>query len=245
MHSVARAFIPGGDFKPFGSGKSAFRFLVPRQIAAEDPVTKRFVETRGELTIWYGKNRRIIMYPTSENSILNFVCIHPSTETADEAGDDWDQNSNLDELLRVYASFDPAMLKLLGKAKPQSIKIWKLLDMKVIPSWTNQHLALLGDAAHPFLPHQGQGAGVAIEDAAALAVVLPLGTKPEEITERLKLYEEIRMERANRIQEFSRIAGADLDDQTRKDSKSIISEYLSHSPAELRSVRLCRLQFWT
>jgi 2-polyprenyl-6-methoxyphenol hydroxylase-like FAD-dependent oxidoreductase len=32
---------------------------------------------------------------------------------------------------------------------------------------------LIGDAAHPFLPHQGQGGGIAIEDAASIAHSYP------------------------------------------------------------------------
>lgn len=56
---------------------------------------------------------------------------------------------------------------------------------------------------------QGQGGGIAMEDAATLAVVLPIGTLPEEVPERLKLYEKIRYQRANAIQEFSRQAGKD------------------------------------
>ena len=49
-----------------------------------------------------------------------------------------------------------------------------------------------------------------MEDAAALSVVLPRGTDPKEISERLKLYEEIRYERAHAIQNYSRIAGQDM-----------------------------------
>jgi len=59
---------------------------------------------------------------------------------------------------------------------------------------------------------QGQGAAVAIEDAAALAVVLPRGVHRDEIEDRLKLYNECRYERAHIIQEFTRIAGRDRDD---------------------------------
>jgi 2-polyprenyl-6-methoxyphenol hydroxylase-like FAD-dependent oxidoreductase len=59
---------------------------------------------------------------------------------------------------------------------------------------------------------QGQGGATALEDSASLTVVLPLGTKPEEISERLMLYEKIRYERANNIQEYSRQAGKDFVD---------------------------------
>lgn len=221
VHSVGRLFVPGGNVKPFSSGKSAFRFLVPREKAAEDAMTREFVKNPGDLIIWYGSDRRIVMYPTSNNSMLNFVCIHPEIETADASGKGWNQTGHLEKLLHVYKSFSPAVLKLLGKADPQTIKIWTLLDMEVIPTWTNQRLGLLGDSAHPFLPHQGQGAGVAIEDAASLAAVLPAGTRPEEVPERLKLYENIRKVRADRIQQHSRIAGKDLDEKKDSDSKHL------------------------
>jgi 2-polyprenyl-6-methoxyphenol hydroxylase-like FAD-dependent oxidoreductase len=90
--------------------------------------------------------------------------------------------------------------------------------MPILPTWINERLALLGDAAHPFLPHQGQGGGCAIEDAAALAVCFPSDTPASEVPARLKLYEEIRYERANRIQEYSRMAGLDLKENVKMDS---------------------------
>jgi 2-polyprenyl-6-methoxyphenol hydroxylase-like FAD-dependent oxidoreductase len=79
-------------------------------------------------------------------------------------------------------------------------------------------LALLGDAAHPFLPHQGQGGACAIEDAVSIAVLFPRDTPRDEIKDRLALYEKIRYERANRLQEYSRLAGADLKDDVKMDS---------------------------
>ena len=48
-----------------------------------------------------------------------------------------------------------------------------------------------------------------MEDAAALAAVLPKGVDPKDIPERLRLYEKIRYDRAHQIQEFSRQAGKD------------------------------------
>jgi hypothetical protein len=71
-------------------------------------------------------------------------------------------------------------------------------------------MALLGDAAHPFLPHQGQGGAVALEDAAALGVVLERGLKSEEVETRLQLYQQIRKYRADRLQQYTRLAGEDL-----------------------------------
>ncbi|KAF2500883.1 FAD binding domain-containing protein [Lophium mytilinum] len=228
VHSIARKQVPEGNVEPFSCGKSAYRFLVPKEAAQADPATQQFVETPGELSIWYAEDRRIIMYPTSKNSVLNFVCVHPESESAAESGDGWDQTGDRDRMLHIYSSFDPAVRALIGKVDPKTVKVWTLLDMKVIPNWTYERLALLGDAAHPFLPHQGQGAGVAIEDAASLAILFPYGTPPEEVADRLKLYQEIRYERANRIQEFSRMLGESRNGKTKLDMNEFSNYNFGH-----------------
>jgi 2-polyprenyl-6-methoxyphenol hydroxylase-like FAD-dependent oxidoreductase len=60
----------------------------------------------------------------------------------------------LDQILKVYKDFDPAVLALFHMADPTSLKVWKLLDMEILPTWVKGKLALLGDAAHPFLPRE-------------------------------------------------------------------------------------------
>lgn len=81
MQSRTRAKVVGTDIKPHPSGQSAFRFLVPRQTALEDPKTAPFVQANGQLIIWYGPDRRVVMYPCDDNTLLNFVCIHPRDES--------------------------------------------------------------------------------------------------------------------------------------------------------------------
>ncbi|KAI9732767.1 MAG: hypothetical protein M1834_003705 [Cirrosporium novae-zelandiae] len=209
VHSKARSKL-AESIKPFSSGKNAFRFLISRQTALDDPQTRKFAEKDGELAIWYAEDRRIVKYPCKDNELLNFVCIHPDTET--EASGDWSGSTHKEKLVEVFKNFDPAVVALISKADPETLKLWNLMDMKELPTWVNGRLAVIGDAAHPFLPHQGQGGGIAIEDAASLAVVLGPGTQPHEVPERLKLYEECRYERAHRIQQYTRLAGADRKD---------------------------------
>lgn len=222
VHSVTRHAVPGGQLKAECRGKSAFRFLVSKDVAVNDPITAKLVQHPGELSIWYGNDSRIIMYPTSHNTVLNFVVIHPENKSEVDADGSWDQQGNLEKMLEIFDGFDPTILRLLSKADPQSVKVWKLLDMDIVPQWHHHRLALLGDAAHPFLPHQGQGGGVAIEDAISLAVVLSPGISAAEVPERLKLYHEIRHERATRIQGFSRLMGEDRTDDKHLDSKPLI-----------------------
>jgi hypothetical protein len=73
--------VSGHPSKLFTSGKAAFRFLIPRKAAEADPLTAKVCERGNELAIWYGADRRVVMYPCDSNELLNFVCIHPEGES--------------------------------------------------------------------------------------------------------------------------------------------------------------------
>ena len=51
----------------------------------------------------------------------------------------------------------------------EDMRFDELFDRDPLPSWGSGPVTLLGDAAHPMLPHTGQGAAQAIVDAVALA----------------------------------------------------------------------------
>ena len=157
VHSKARYALPGSEgIRPFGSGKSAFRFTMPRSRALQDPLTKPLAEKEGHLMMAFGKDRRVVIYPTRNHELLNFVCIHPTSESEakNRKDDTWQSSANLEKLLDVYKGWDPAILKILSMADPDTLKIWDLLDMDQLPTWTEGRLALIGDAAHPFTPRK-------------------------------------------------------------------------------------------
>jgi salicylate hydroxylase len=60
------------------------------------------------------------------------------------------------------------------------------------------HIALLGDAAHPMLPYLAQGAGMALEDALALAVSIK--QNPNDLPSALQLYAQSRWQRNAKVQ---------------------------------------------
>ncbi|WAO88307.1 FAD-binding-3 domain-containing protein [Fusarium falciforme] len=187
VHSRSRRFICDSMPGVISSGKGAFRFLIPRSLADEDPETQPLVEARDAAYMWFANDRRVVLYPCNSNKTLNFVCIHPEEESHSMAGDGWDKTGSLEQVLEVFKSFDPVLLRLFRKMDPKELKVWQLLDMEKPPAWVNERMALLGDAAHPFTPYQGQGANQAIEDAATIMVVLPYGTCPADVPERLKI----------------------------------------------------------
>ena len=211
VKSLARKRIPGGDLEPYDCGKSAYRFLIPTKDLASDPLTAEFVENPGDMLMWFGDDRRLVMYPCVRNELQNFVAIHPSEESgADVRGSGWHHTANKALMLEQFKQFGPNVKAVLEKVEESKINLWTLLDMDKMPTFVHGRLAVLGDAAHPFLPHQAQGGGQAIEDGISLAALLPLGTEVSEIPERLQLYNQQRYERSHKIQHFTRLAGEDL-----------------------------------
>ena len=111
--------------------------------------------------------------------------------------------ASADELLTVYAEFDPLIVRLI-RGRNADITTHPIYDKEPIARWVDRHLVLLGDAAHPMAPMNGQGANQAIQDAAALAAELRrcgFGDLPSA----LAAYQSARAPVTARIQMLSRM----------------------------------------
>jgi salicylate hydroxylase len=86
-----------------------------------------------------------------------------------------------------------------------------MYDRAPLARWSKGRLTLLGDAAHPMLPHLGQGVNQALEDAVALATLLAARPEPAAVPRALVRYQELRRERTARVQTGSRRNGAGYD----------------------------------
>ncbi|KAF4464663.1 fad binding domain [Fusarium albosuccineum] len=152
VHSRSRDFVQESMPEIISTGKGAFRFLIPREVAEEDPEIKALVQFRDTSYMWFDNDKRVVLYPCNSNKTLNFVCIHPESQSHTTASDEWNKTGSVDQLLKVFKDFDPILLRLFKKMNPKELKVWQLLDMDKPQSWVNDKLALLGDAAHPFTP---------------------------------------------------------------------------------------------
>jgi len=86
------------------------------------------------------------------------------------------------------------------------------MDMGDLPRWSINRTVLLGDASHPVLPHSFSGASMAIEDAVALARLLPEGIAADQIQGRLQLWEAIRKPRVAHVRDMGREIGGGRQD---------------------------------
>jgi len=117
----------------------------------------------------------------------------------------WSAPGDPGTLAREFAGWDPMVETII--ANVTTTFRWGLYDREPLPNWTRGRLTLLGDAAHPMLPHAGQGANQAVEDAVALAAMLSHADR-ESAPQALLIYESLRRERTARVQRASRVFGA-------------------------------------
>jgi salicylate hydroxylase len=87
--------------------------------------------------------------------------------------------------------------------------VWALFDHRPAPSYYAGNVAILGDAAHASTPHQGAGAGQALEDAFILSNLLadPRIQSASDIPKAFKAYDATRRPRSQKVVTTSRAAG--------------------------------------
>jgi salicylate hydroxylase len=107
-----------------------------------------------------------------------------------------------DDLLSVYKDFDPLIAELI-RNRTVDVTTHPVYDKDPIHTWTDGRVVLLGDAAHPMAPLQGQGANQAIQDAGALADVLT-GVHRDDQMAALRAYQSARSPVTERLQILSR-----------------------------------------
>jgi len=97
--------------------------------------------------------------------------------------------------------FHGGFRSVVSATTPTDIRVEDLFDREPLPAWGRDRITLLGDAAHPMLPHAGQGAAQALEDAVELGRQLDRG---DDIVASLRRYEAIRTKRTRAIVRLSR-----------------------------------------
>ena len=107
---------------------------------------------------------------------------------------------------RALEILDETFGAVAGSTRLEDLRVDDLFDRDPLPYWGTHQVTLAGDAAHPLLPHTGQGAAQALEDAVALGRVL---AHERHIPDALRHYERVRAKRTTTLlYQGRRFAGA-------------------------------------
>ena len=188
IHSAVRAALFGEEAPRF-AGCVAYRGLVPAERIAD-----LGLEIGNQS--WVGPGGHFVHYFVSRRRLLNFV---GWTEHDVWNREDWTDRATIARALTAFEGWHPQVRHIIGAA--ETCFIWALFDRDPQPRWSVGRTTLLGDACHPMYPFMGQGAAMAIEDGATLAVCLRTVDDPAEA---LRQYEQLRLPRVILLQAMSR-----------------------------------------
>ena len=154
-----------GNTPPRATGHLAYRAMLPQSAL---PLSLR----SDVVTVWLGPKFHAVQYPVRGGEWLNLVVIVQGAVPVNEQDrlGGWDHVAHAADLRRRLANACGSLRELAGAI--DAWWLWALFDrppMAGASEHANGRIALLGDAAHPMRPYLAQGAGMAIEDAAALA----------------------------------------------------------------------------
>lgn len=193
--SQVRTIVPQAPIPSF-SGNIAWRLTVPSRKAP--PALKV-----NAVTAFMGPGAHLVSYPLKEIDGYNVVAI----STGLNPGQTWQAHANTkqhDLLMSQFSLWHSQIQELLSQAKDATF--WPLYEVERGQWHNGRDTVLIGDAAHAMMPFAAQGASMAIEDAARLAVHLG---RQGSLPERLAAFEQERVTRTDKVRNrgaFNRFA---------------------------------------
>lgn len=142
--------------------------------------------------LWVGPGKHFVSYYLRGGDLVNFVAVQERTDWQKES---WNEPGDISQLRGTFDDWHPEVTELL--AATEHCFLWALFDRPPLKQWSDQNVALLGDACHPMLPFLAQGAAMAIEDSFALAHCLASDANTQSA---LQTYQHIRLPRTHEIQ---------------------------------------------
>ncbi|GAA1881051.1 FAD-dependent monooxygenase [Asanoa iriomotensis] len=216
IHSVVREQIVTDA--PRYSGQTIYRGLVPAHrvpFLLADPAVR----------LWFGPDKHVVSYPVSAGRQVSFGATVPAADWREES---WTARGDPAALAAAYAGWHPDVTRLIAAA--DRVSRWALHDRDGINRLGAGRVVVIGDAAHPMLPFQAQGANQAVEDAVVLARCLA-EAGPAGLAAAVRRYEEVRLPRVTELQRRSRANArtfhlGDGDAQRRRDTAAQLTSGL-------------------
>jgi 2-polyprenyl-6-methoxyphenol hydroxylase-like FAD-dependent oxidoreductase len=182
LRSVVRVAVHG-DHPPRYSGFTSWRGITNEdQSLIENNIFKLYI----------GPGAQFAIFPLSDAIYWSGTLVTPEGERDAPDG-------KKSEILRHFGHFPSPAATLVNGTSEEEIIRTDIYDRDPVRPWSKERLVLIGDAAHPTTPFEGQGASMGIEDAVVLAKELSLSTPftdRDSLRMSLGMFEERRAERA-------------------------------------------------
>ncbi|MGW1060399.1 FAD-dependent monooxygenase [Micromonospora rubida] len=173
---------------PVFSGERAYRAV----ISADDAYG---LVVDDNLRMYLGRGTKIYLLPLRHRNQVSFDITALCTDST------WAPKVTRDDLLATVEGFDERIVNIVRDLDMGTVNVRAVYDIDPVDTWHSDSVALLGDAAHSMLHHQGQGANSAIMDAGGLADAL---LEAESVKEALALYQATRKPVTDELQRISR-----------------------------------------
>jgi len=205
---VRRSLFP--SVQPQVRRECTFQFQVPFS-ELESEAARTIISSRNANLI-VGPNTTIVASPIFSREIFDLQFITQGYGLEDDPHPDtWNEYiPDMTDLRRRYRNHGPVTQESISRGKG----VWKWRHAECFaPSWTsdNGRVILAGESCHAMVPYAGQGAGMCIEDAAVLAEMfhnVSAGVDDEQISQRAKLYQDLRQPRTTRCHRRAQALGA-------------------------------------
>ncbi|KAI6853701.1 putative monooxygenase [Hortaea werneckii] len=196
------------DAKIIDTGQAAYRIMLRREDMQNDPELLELID-KESVTRWIGEKRHIIAYPVSSKQIYNLSTVQPDQNFASAPSATYTTKGSKPQMMEVFGDFCPKVRRMLDLVPDGEVCEWKLRVHEPLPFWVHEQTVLVGDACHPTLPHLAQGAAQAIEDGAVIAVALSKlpEVTPTAINKAMRVYEEVRKDRAYTLVNIAAASG--------------------------------------
>ena len=182
------------------SGKYAYRGLIPMQKV----VDQLGEELARNAQMYVGYEGHMLTIQVERGSLMNVVAFQTKSDGKWE-DEQWVLPVKREAMMAEFEEWSPTVKSVLNLLeKPET---WALFEHPPIDAFYKGRVCVMGDAAHATTPHQGSGAGMALEDAYILSNMIGKMCHADDYEAAFSAYNKVRHARGMDLVTTSHAAG--------------------------------------
>ncbi|KAF2766321.1 FAD/NAD(P)-binding domain-containing protein [Teratosphaeria nubilosa] len=173
------------------SGKYAYRGL----ISMADAAKLLGDELARNAQMYVGHGGHILTFPIEHGKTMNVVAFGTKNDGKWE-DPDWVKPMDREVMFRDFEGWTESTRSILSLM--QKPDVWALFHHLPAPTYFKGRVCILGDAAHASTPHNGAGAGQAVEDALIMSRTIAHVFQSKDIERAFAVFDRVRRPRSQR-----------------------------------------------